>query len=222
MSRHRRSETSARHFVARISLKVSTRRPASSCVDFLSFYFNHRCVWLVWYIVVLITVVRDIPPILGCSHCTSGKLFFFYFSPLLICCLFVTGHSVILLLLVFYLFSLGGPRGAASSPRWLLARGQRPSELPSQLRPSVPPLSVTARRLLGCWRSHIDLLPLARTLSEELPFWPGYHLFGTHLATPTSWPSLKCIAQRQNKWTVSKMCQPWCFFLVGLAKGTVC
>lgn len=138
------------------------------------------------------------PPFPHYLYCAFGSSPF-YPSPLSFHCLFVTGHIVILLLLGFYLPSLSGPRGAASSLRCLLARGQRPFELPSQLRPLVPLLCVTARRLLGCWRRPIDLLPLARTLSKELLFWLGYHLFGTHLATLASWPSLKCIVQRQNK-----------------------
>ncbi|CAB1430895.1 unnamed protein product [Pleuronectes platessa] len=37
-----------------------------------------------------------------------------------------------------------GPRGASSSPRSLLAHGQRPFELPSQLRPSFSLLCVPA------------------------------------------------------------------------------
>lgn len=137
----------------------------------------------------------------------------FYYLPL-------TGLIVILPPLGFHLPSLSGPRGAASSPRSLLARSQRPFELPSQLRPPVPLLCVPAPRLLRCWRGPIDLLPLARTLSKELASWLGYHLFGTHLAMLASWPSLKCIVQRQNKWTVSKTCQPWCFFHEGWEEGT--
>lgn len=96
-----------------------------------------------------------------------------HFSPLPLPTVgFLWAMGVILPLLVFYLFSLGGPRGAGRSPRWPLAHGQRPSELPSQLRPSVPPPSAAALRLLASWRSHVDLLPLARTLSKEPPF-PG-------------------------------------------------
>lgn len=135
--------------------------------------------------------------------------------PLSLLCLPLTSFIVILPLLGFHLPSLSGPRGAASSLRSMLAYAQRPFELPSQLRPFVPLLCVPAQRLLGCWHRSTDLPPLARTLSKELPFWLGYHLFGTHLAMLTSWPSLKCLVQRQNKWTVSKTCQPWCFFHEG-------
>lgn len=142
------------------------------------------------------------------------------FSPLSFLCLPLTSFIVILPLLGFHLPSLSGPRGAASSLRSMLAYAQRPFELPSQLRPFVPLLCVPAQRLLGCWHRSTDLPPLARTLSKELPFWLGYHLFGTHLAMLTSWPSLKCLVQRQNKWTVSKTCQPWCFFHEGWEQVT--
>lgn len=138
------------------------------------------------------------------ENCLIPCLFFY--------CVPLAGLIVILALFGFYLPSLSCPRGAASSPRSLLAHGQRPFELPSQLRPTLPPLRVPELRLLGRWQRPIDLLPLARTLSKELSFWLWYHLFGTHLAMPASWPSLKCIVQRQNKWKVSKTCQPWWFF----------
>lgn len=135
-------------------------------------------------------------------------------------CLFLTGLIVILPLLGFHLPSLSGPRGAVVpwGACWLAVRGPLSCQVNWGRR--FPLLCFPARRLLGCWRRPIDLLPLARTLSKELPFWLGYHLFGTHLAMPTSWPSLKCIVQRQNKWTVSKTCQPWCFFHEGWEEGT--
>lgn len=67
-------------------------------------------------------------------------------------CLPVADLIVILPLLGFNLRSLSGPRGAAGSPRSPLAPGQRPFELPSQPRLSVPLLCVPAWLLPGCWR----------------------------------------------------------------------
>lgn len=61
----------------------------------------------------------------------------------------VTDLVVILPVLGFNLRSLSGPRGAAGSPRSPLAHGQRPFELPSQLRPL---LCVPVWWQPGCWR----------------------------------------------------------------------
>lgn len=67
-----------------------------------------------------------------------------YSTPFSFRCLPVTDLIVILPLLGFNLRSLSGPRGAAGSPRSPLAHGQRPFELPSQLRLPVPLLCVPA------------------------------------------------------------------------------
>lgn len=90
-------------------------------------------------------------------------------------------------------------------------RGQEICQVNWGRRSPPPPTSVTAQRLLQSWQSQV-LLPLATTVSKP------NNLFGTHLAAPASWPSLKCIALRQNKWMVSKY-QPFFFFFCSIFLG---
>lgn len=210
---HTHTNTLLKDILFHLSVKGKrTYKCRSSSAPVVCCYFKETILLsaFFWHCVLLINVSTQC--MIPTPVCVMRFVKLPYPPPLSFYCLLLADLIVILSPLGFHLPSLSGPRGATRSPRSLLARGQRPFELPSQLRPSVPLLCVPAPRLPGCWRGPIDLLPLARTLSKELPSWLGYHLFGTHLATLASWPSLKCIVQRQNKWTVSKTCQPWCFF----------
>lgn len=127
-------------------------------------------------------------------------------------CLFVTDLIVILVLLGFNLRSLSGPRGAAGSPRSLLAHGQRPFELPSQPRLSVPLLCVPAWWLLGCWRGPLIYCRwLGRPPRSFHSGWGIIYL--RHIWQCWHLGPLWNVSSRdRNKWTVSKICQPPCFF----------
>lgn len=129
-------------------------------------------------------------------------------------CLSVTDLIVILPLLGFNLRSLSGPRGAAGSLRFPLAYGQRPFELPSQPRLSVPLLCVPVWWLLGCWPRP---LIYCRWLGQPpRSFHSGLRII--YLRHIWQWwhlgPLWHVSSRDKNKWTVSKICLPlFVFFL---------